>query len=190
MRSQDSRHFLFCFLVGFSVCSEEVQWYTIWAAVGRGRMKKGRIVMQITEKVRNCNGCSACIVGCRYSCIHMVEDENGYKQPLIDENGCSKCNNCVLYCPLYMPVELPLFETYYEYDEQYYHRDMPKVYRETIRAARAGNHIQFVGTLCQIAGLKSLMGDKLPPNVQVAPLYCDPEDPKRPECVGCTFWKK
>ena len=27
--------------------------------------------MQITDRVKNCNGCEACTVGCKYACIKM-----------------------------------------------------------------------------------------------------------------------
>lgn len=145
--------------------------------------------MQIKDIVKNCNGCSACIVGCKYQAIKMVEDENGNKYPRIDENGCTKCNNCVLYCPLYNPVKLPAYEEFYAYENKFYERDMPKTYRETMRLALNGKHAQFVGTLCQIAGLKSLLGDQLPTAVQVAPLFCDTADPRREECASCIFWK-
>lgn len=145
--------------------------------------------MQIMDRVPNCNGCSACVVGCKLRTIKMKENENGYKYPEIEEGGCDKCNNCVLYCPLYFNTpELPHFEHYYEYDDKYYKRDMPKVYRETMRQAKAGKHVEFIGTLCQIAGLKSLLGDKLVPNIILLPLACGPNEPGRPECKTCPFW--
>lgn len=145
--------------------------------------------MQITDRVKNCNGCEACTVGCKYACIKMERDENGYKKPVINEDGCSKCNNCVLYCPVFNPVDLPEFETFYEYKDEYYERDMAKVYRETMRQVKAGTTTEFVGTLCQIAGLKSLMGDKLSHDLRIFPLHCDPENPRRPECAACPFHK-
>ena len=145
--------------------------------------------MQITDRVKNCNGCEACIVGCKYACIKMIRDENGYKHPVIDENGCQKCNNCVLYCPIYNPVELPEFEQFYEYQDEHYDRSMAGIYRETMRKLKAGTTTEFVGTLCQIAGLKSLMGDKLSHDLRLYPVYCDPQNPKRPECASCPFYK-
>ena len=144
--------------------------------------------MQITDRVKNCNGCSACIVGCKYSAIKMVTGEDGRKYPVIDENGCNKCNNCLLYCPLYNPVTLPQFDEFYEYDDEYYERDMPKVYRATKRSIKNGVTTDFTGTLCQIAGLKSLMGDKLSHDLRLYPLFCDRENPRRPECKDCIFW--
>ncbi len=146
--------------------------------------------MQIVDKIKNCNGCGACVVGCRNYCMKMEENESGTLKPVINEDGCSLCNNCVLYCPLYMPVNMPTFDTLYEYEDKYYYRDMPKVYRETLRKSKTGDETEFIGTLCQIAGLISLMGDKVKPNIRLYPLYCDPDNPKRPECASCEFVKK
>ena len=87
------------------------------------------------------------------------------------------------------PVELPDFEEYYEYSEAYADRDMPKLYRKTMRDAKAGQHVEFVGTLCQIAALKSLSGDRIRPNLILKPLWCSEE--KRaadPACAGCMFY--
>ena len=143
--------------------------------------------MQLTEKVKNCNGCEACVVACKYNCVKMQYDGEHRKYPVINEDGCSKCNGCFLYCPIYNPVSLPEFADFYEYQDECYERDMASVYREIMRKLKAGEAAEFVGTLCQIAALKSLMGDKLKPNLKVYPMYCDPEAPKRPECGACPF---
>lgn len=146
--------------------------------------------MQIREQVKNCNGCGACVVGCKNACLKMVPDENGLKYPVRDENGCQKCNNCVLYCPLYNPVELPEFDTFFDDPgDKYYNRDMPAVYRETMRSLKKGEATTFIGTLCQIAALKSVMGDRLHHRLVIYPIACDPENPKRPECKECEFYK-
>ena len=144
--------------------------------------------MQMYERIPGCNGCGACVLGCnRRFCIKMVRDENGRWLPRIDENSCDRCNNCYLYCPLYNPVKLPSFSQYYEYDDEYYDRDMPPIYRAVLRQSKQGQVTDFAGTLCQIAGLKSVMGDKLRPNVRIYPIHCDPDHPRRPECVACPF---
>lgn len=146
--------------------------------------------MQIVDRIENCNGCGACIIGCKKYCIKMEEKEDKSKKPKIYEDSCILCNNCILYCPLYMPVNMPEFETFYEYDDKYYYRDMEKVYREALRKSKTGETTEFTGTLCQIAGLISLMGDKIKPNVNFYPLYCDPENPRREECKECKFIEK
>lgn len=90
----------------------------------------------------------------------------------MNENGCSKCNACMLFCPLYNPVELPVFEEFFDAPEgvDVRDRDMAPIYRAAMRGAREGKHTEFVGTLCQIAALKSLNGDKIPPNLLLFPI--------------------
>ena len=150
--------------------------------------------MQLTDRVKNCNGCSACVVGCKYVCVKMEDRPEGRgskKQPVVNENGCNRCNACVLFCPLFNPVQLPDFEQYYEFSEEYGERDMPAIYRKTMRDVKAGQHVEFAGTLCEIAALKSLFGDQLYPNLILKPLYCDDEKrAKEPCCRECRFYGK
>ena len=150
--------------------------------------------MQLTDRVKNCNGCAACVVGCKYVCVRMEERPEGQgkkKQPVINENGCNRCNACALFCPLFNPVELPEFEQLYEYSEEYDDRDMPAIYRKTMRTVKAGQHTEFIGTLCEIAALKSLFGDKLYPNLILKPLFCDEEKrAQEPCCRECRFYGK
>lgn len=148
--------------------------------------------MQITEAVKNCNGCGACVVACKLVCVKMEGPLEGRakKSPLKNEDGCKKCNACVLYCPLYNPVTMPEFKDYYEFKEEFENRDMPDIYRKTMRSVKSGQYTEFIGTLCEIAGLKSLMGDKFRPNLKVYPLYCDEEKrAKDPACQVCMFYK-
>ena len=119
----------------------------------------------------------------------MIVNEEGRKVPFIDEKACNKCNACRMYCPLYMPVELPEFKDWYEFDEKYMERDMAQVYRETSRSVKNGQFTEFVGTLCQIAALKSLMGDRLRPNLKLYPLACTPETQAAHGCKDCVFYK-
>lgn len=147
--------------------------------------------MQLTDRIKNCNGCGACVVACKYVCVKMKEEEGSSKRlPEVNENGCSKCNACMLYCPLYNPVELPDFEEFYESQEDIRARDMAPIYRATMRSVKEGRHTEFVGTLCQIAALKSLRGDKLAHNLAIFPVYCDEEQRKSdPACAACGFYK-
>ena len=69
--------------------------------------------MQLTDRIKNCNGCGACVVACKYVCVKM-EEKDGLLRPAVNENGCNKCNACVLFCPLYNPVELPEFQQFFE----------------------------------------------------------------------------
>lgn len=149
--------------------------------------------MQLTEEIKGCNGCGACAVVCREHCIKMVNDEaTGVWRPTVDDRGCNRCNACKLYCPLFNPVELPEFSAWYAYDPAFRDRNMAPVYRAAMRSVHGGQPTRFAGTLCQIAALKSLLGDKLPEKLEVCPLDCRErrEDPKQLEdgCRGCRFY--
>ena len=147
--------------------------------------------MQLVDRVELCNGCGACRVACKYQCVKMKENEEGLIRPVKDENGCQKCNACMLFCPIYNPVELPEFETFYDSAEDVRKRDMAPIYRATMTEAKAGKHVEFVGTLCQIAALKSLRGDKLSHNIAIYPVYCDEEQRKSSAaCAACRFYEK
>ncbi len=147
--------------------------------------------MNVTDRVKNCNGCGACVVACKNRCTKLVprEEESLKKVVWANNDGCMKCNACSLFCPLFNPVELPHFDEFFEYDKSFDERDMPALYRQTMRGVKAGQHVEFVGTLCQIAALKSLSGDKLRPNLIVKPLWCTEEKRESdPACIGCMFY--
>ncbi|MBR5229972.1 MAG: 4Fe-4S dicluster domain-containing protein [Firmicutes bacterium] len=149
--------------------------------------------MQLTDIIKNCNGCSACLVACKLAALKMEGTEEGRikKRPVKNEGRCNKCNACVLYCPLYNPVTMPDFEDYYRFTEEYEGRNLPEIYRHTMRSVKAGDFTEFVGTLCEIAGLKSLMGDKFRSNLRVYPLYCEEEKrAKDPACQCCVFYEE
>lgn len=180
--------------------------------------------MQLLERVKNCNGCGACVVPCKHNAVKLFdrnseeamehlpnhhakqtaeaaefeatgsygskEASGAKKVAILNEGACDKCNACVLYCPIFNPVEIPEFDEWYEYDPAFDERDMPKYYRETMRMARSGKHTEFVGTLCQIAALKSLNGDKIPQNLILKPLLCTKEKQEQePCCRECEFYK-
>lgn len=52
------------------------------------------------ERKEECCGCTACYAICPKSAITMVEDEEGFEYPKIDEGLCVRCNKCVHVCPL------------------------------------------------------------------------------------------
>lgn len=50
---------------------------------------------------KDCNGCGACALVCPKKCIHMMEDEEGFLYPVIDEKECIHCNRCKNICSNY-----------------------------------------------------------------------------------------
>lgn len=54
--------------------------------------------MEITSKDK-CFGCSACVVGCKRNAIKMLEDEKGFKYPIINTELCVNCGKCISVCP-------------------------------------------------------------------------------------------
>ncbi len=47
----------------------------------------------------DCCGCSACYAICPKDAINMVEDNEGFEYPKIDEEKCIICYQCVKVCP-------------------------------------------------------------------------------------------
>ena len=51
-----------------------------------------------THKKEDCNVCGTCSLLCPVNAIKMVEDEEGFLYPKIDEEKCIKCNKCRNVC--------------------------------------------------------------------------------------------
>lgn len=49
---------------------------------------------------KECMGCGACANVCPKNAIKMVEDEMGFKYPVIDQNLCINCGLCERTCPI------------------------------------------------------------------------------------------
>ena len=47
-----------------------------------------------------CCGCAACFAICPKVAISMMEDEEGFEYPKIDESKCVSCFQCVRVCPI------------------------------------------------------------------------------------------
>lgn len=52
------------------------------------------------ENKANCCGCHACFNICPNKAINMVEDDNGFKIPVIDKAKCIDCGLCEKVCPI------------------------------------------------------------------------------------------
>ena len=56
-------------------------------------------MIKINQK-QNCPGCGACANACPRQCILMVEDNEGFLYPQVDEPNCIDCALCVKVCPI------------------------------------------------------------------------------------------
>ena len=50
------------------------------------------------EKKENCCGCTACYAICPTKAIEMIEDEEGFLYPEINQKKCIVCNKCLSIC--------------------------------------------------------------------------------------------
>ena len=62
--------------------------------------------MIIIEKNQQCCGCSSCEQKCPQKCIRMIEDEQGFLYPYVNEKECIKCGLCKKVCPMINPCKL------------------------------------------------------------------------------------
>ena len=52
------------------------------------------------EKKEDCCGCTACYAICPQMAIQMIEDEEGFLYPQINEALCVTCKQCIKVCPI------------------------------------------------------------------------------------------
>jgi ferredoxin len=46
----------------------------------------------------DCTGCTACYSVCPHKAILMIEDEEGFLYPIINEELCKRCQLCIKVC--------------------------------------------------------------------------------------------
>lgn len=51
------------------------------------------------NRKEECCGCTACYAVCPKDAILMIQDEEGFVYPVIDESKCIKCYQCIKVCP-------------------------------------------------------------------------------------------
>ena len=51
------------------------------------------------NRKEECCGCTACYAICPQNAISMVEDEEGFEYPQINEEKCIRCYQCLKVCP-------------------------------------------------------------------------------------------
>lgn len=61
-------------------------------------------MIEIIEKSKCC-GCSACVQKCPRKCITMIEDEEGFSYPKVNQSDCIDCGLCETVCPIQNKVE-------------------------------------------------------------------------------------
>lgn len=49
---------------------------------------------------KECCGCEACAQVCPKSAIDMIEDNEGFRYPIINQEKCIKCGLCNNACPI------------------------------------------------------------------------------------------
>ena len=52
-----------------------------------------------SQNKEECFGCEACVGVCRHHAISMVEDDEGFRYPVINHKLCIECNLCHIICP-------------------------------------------------------------------------------------------
>lgn len=57
-------------------------------------------IPELFERKAECCGCTACFAICPRQAITMIEDEEGFDYPYIDEIKCIRCHMCKKVCPI------------------------------------------------------------------------------------------
>lgn len=58
------------------------------------------------KRKEECCGCTACYAICEKRAITMVEDEEGFEYPQINQMKCIRCYMCIKVCPVKESKEL------------------------------------------------------------------------------------
>ena len=185
-------------------------------------------MINIVDK-KNCCGCSACVQRCPKQCISLVEDNEGFLYPVVDNEICIECGLCEKVCPILNPQDkiLPLevlaaknpneserinsssggvfillarevinrggvvfgavfdecWEVHHVYAEKiedvnpmmgskYLQSRIEESYKDAESFLNSGREVLFVGTPCQIAGLRSYLRNKNYSNLLAVDFVC------------------
>lgn len=185
-------------------------------------------MISIKDK-KDCCGCSACVQKCPKQCISLLEDNEGFLYPSVDEGKCVDCSLCEKVCPILsikeqmLPVKvlaaknpneeermasssggifLPLakeiisqggvvfgavydesWEVHHVYAEKiedvypmmgskYLQSRIENAYKKAELFLRQGRKVLFVGSPCQVKGLRTFLGNKVYPNLLSVDFLC------------------
>ena len=56
-------------------------------------------------KYKDCTGCMACYNSCSHNAIEIVNDKEGFLQPVVKADKCVECKLCENSCPVMTPFE-------------------------------------------------------------------------------------
>lgn len=59
-----------------------------------------RVIPVLYNRKDECCGCTACYAICPKEAIVMVEDEEAFEYPQINERKCVRCYSCIKVCPI------------------------------------------------------------------------------------------
>ena len=57
-----------------------------------------KLIPNLADRKEACCGCGACYLICPTKAIQMLEDEEGFEYPYINEDKCIACYLCVKTC--------------------------------------------------------------------------------------------
>ena len=57
-------------------------------------------VVVLYTKKEDCCGCGACSSICSRHAITMVEDNEGFLYPKVNDDRCVQCKRCISVCPI------------------------------------------------------------------------------------------
>lgn len=59
---------------------------------------KEKRIPQLANNKADCCGCGICSLLCPVTAIEMLEDDEGFLYPVIDEDKCIGCHSCIKNC--------------------------------------------------------------------------------------------
>ena len=68
------------------------------------------------NKKEQCCGCSACYLSCPVQAIEMVEDDEGFLYPWINDIKCISCKKYIKVCPMKISMNYSEFEREVSYE--------------------------------------------------------------------------